>query len=353
MAKKIAVLSVYSGIVDRGVETFVYELTKRLNGKFEIIIFQGGEKIANPRIKTHVINAYIKKPNSSTGFLAKFYLDLPSLKIFYFTLKSLPQLKKNRFDVIIPTNGGWQTLVIKVFSIFSGSKVLISGHAGVGANDTWNILLRPDVFVALTSAQQNWAKKLSPEQRIVKITNGVDLAVFNPKVRAKDIDLPRPIVVCASALVPYKRIDQTIRAAAKANLSLLLLGDGQQKGYLDNLGKKLLAKKYLRINPSYKDMPMYYRAGDVFTLVSKTEAFGISYLEAMACNLPVVATQDESREEIVGRAGILTNPLNVDTYAADLKIAASTKYRSIPYDQALKFSWNMVSKKYANVIKNL
>jgi len=74
---------------------------------------------------------------------------------------------------------------------------------------------RPDVFVALTSAQEAWAKRLVPEVKIVVIPNGVDLARFNPKVKPKDVSLPEPIVVCASALVPYKRVDLTIRAVAK------------------------------------------------------------------------------------------------------------------------------------------
>ena len=100
-------------------------------------------------------------------------------------------------------------------------------------------------------------------------------------------------------------------------------------------------------------MASYYRSADVFTLASQTEAFGISYVEAMACNLPIVTTNDTSRAEIIGDAGVLTDPTNTDQYSKDLQIASKTNYRNIPYDQALKFSWNKIAQKYSYLIQSV
>ena len=138
-----------------------------------------------------------------------------------------------------------------------------------------------------------------------------------------------------------------------AFLTGLILGDGQLHGMIDTLGKRLLGKRYLRLVVPYEQIPAYYRSGNVFTLASKTEAFGISYVEAMACNLPVVTTADDSRAEIIGPAGILTDPGNVEQYAKDLELAAKTNYKNIPYTQALKFSWNKVAQKYQALINKL
>lgn len=351
---KIAFLSFYSGIVDRGVETFVYEITRRLYKKNQIVIFQGGSFIKSvPNIKTRQINSFTALPKQASGILSKFYLDSQSLRILLFTLRVIPFLIGSKFDLVIALNGGWQTLITRIITKITGTKLLISGHAGIGSDDAFNLFCRPDVFITLTSAQKTWAKKIAPEVRIESIPNGVDLAKFNPEVRAKKLPLPKPIVICASALVPYKRIELTVKAISKTQMSFLLLGDGQLRGFIDSLGKRLLAKRYLRLNPSYEQMPEYYRVGSVFTLASKTEAFGISYLEAMACNLPVVTTNDSSRQEIIGSAGILTDPVRIDQYAKDLIIAAKTNYRNIPYDQALKFSWNKIAQKYSGLIKEL
>ena len=231
---------------------------------------------------------------------------------------------------------------------------MVSGHAGIGSDDAANLFFRPDVFVALTKAETDWAKRLTPEVEIITIPNGVDLARFNPKVKSKTLPLAKPIAVCASALVSYKRVDLTIKAIAKTrSLSLLILGDGQLHGMIDTLGKRLLGKRYLRLVVPYEQIPAYYRAGNVFTLASQTEAFGISYVEAMACNLPVVTTADDSRAEIIGPAGILTNTSNIEQYAKDLELAAKTNYKNIPYMQALKFSWNKVAAKYSDLITDL
>ena len=351
---KVAFLSFYSGVVDRGVETFVYEISKRIKKKHQVVIFQSGQLIQEQGIRTYQIKIKTDAPRSSKGILAKFYLDPQSLKILVFTLRLIPKLLTGKFDIIVPLNGGWQVVLIRFLTTITRTKMLVSGHAGIGADDAWNIFFRPDVFVALTSSQLSWAKNLAPEIKTALIHNGVDLSKFNSKVKSKKLNLPNPIVVCASALVPYKRIELTVKAVAKTmNLSLLLLGDGQMQGYLDSLGRRLLKDKYLRLNPAYQEMPAYYRAGKVFTLASETEAFGISYLEAMACNLPVVTTCDSSRQEIIGNAGILTNPTDTKHYAADLLIASKTNYRNIPYDQALKFSWNNVAIKYSKLIAEI
>ena len=89
---KIAFLSFYSGVVERGVETFVYEIAKRLNAKHQITIFQAGRTIRLPKIRTYQISAMAKMPRSTKGILGKLCLDLQSLKILIFTAKSIPKL---------------------------------------------------------------------------------------------------------------------------------------------------------------------------------------------------------------------------------------------------------------------
>ena len=348
----IAILSMYSGIVERGVETFAYEVARRLAAKHKLTVFQSG-RATSKKFKVIEVKTFVSPPKSSAGIIGKLYLDWQSLKVLIFSLKILPKILKGKYDLIIPLNGGWQTLIFRIFSKITGSKILISGHAGIGSDDAFNLLLRPDVFVALTKAEFDWAERLASEVHKVIIPNGVDLARFNPKVKPVNLSLAKPVVVCASALVSYKRVDLTIKAVAKTkNLSLLVLGEGQLHGSIDTLGKRLLGKRYLRIVVPYAQIPSYYRAANIFTLASKTEAFGISYVEAMACNLPVVTTADDSRTEIIGPAGILTDPNNTMQYAKDLELAARTNYKNIPYMQALKFSWNKVAQRYSDLIGN-
>lgn len=348
--KKIAILSFYSGVVERGVENFTYEVGTRLSKNYEVTIFCAGALNPN-KFRVKQIKSFASNPKETKGIFSKFYLNSQSLKILLFSLKALPSVYKGKYDIIIPTNGGWQTVIFRIVTLLTAKKMLITGHAGIGSDDAWNLFFRPDAFVALTNTQLKWASRLAHEVKTYLIPNGVDLSRFNPKVKAKSINLKKPIVVCASALVPYKRVDLTVKAVAKSkNLSLLVLGDGQLRGAIDSLGKRLLGSRYLRLVVPYQEIPSYYRAANVFTLASKTEAFGISYLEAMACNLPVVTTADSSRQEIIGDAGILTDVENLEKYAKDLTIAAKTRYKNKPYAQALKFSWNKIAQKYSDAI---
>ncbi len=181
----IAILSFYSGIVDRGVETFAYEISKRLSKKHKITIFQAGSKIQNPNIRTYQIKLFAKIPHATKNILSKVYLDIQSLKILFFTFKTFSKLAAGKYDVIIPLNGGWQIVLIRIFSTMTRSKILVSGHAGIGADDAWNIFFHPDVFVALTHAEEKWAKRLTNEVKIKTISNGVDLSKFHPNVQPK------------------------------------------------------------------------------------------------------------------------------------------------------------------------
>ena len=160
-----------------------------------------------------------------------------------------------------------------------------------------------------------------------------------------------------AATVPYKRVEQGIAAVSRLKQgSLLLLGKGPQDKRTDNLGYKLLGKhRYLRLTVPFKQIPTYYRSADLFTLCSaSTEAFGIVYLEANASGLACVATDDASRREIIGKAGIyVKNPDNASEYSLALKKALAKKWGNIPLTQAQKFSWGVVCKKYEKMFSCL
>ncbi len=63
------------------------------------------------------------------------------------------------------------------------------------------------------------------------------------------------------------------------------------------------------------DLPHLYRAASVFAFPSLYEGFGLPPLEAMACGVPVVTSNTSSLPEVVGDAGLMVNPLDVDALA--------------------------------------
>ena len=80
------------------------------------------------------------------------------------------------------------------------------------------------------------------------------------------------------------------------NIKLLIVGDGPD---LDNYKKlasknKISDKVIFTGKVAWKDIPLYYNIGDIFTTASHTETQGLTVIEAMASSLPVVALDDEA-----------------------------------------------------------
>lgn len=357
---KIAFLSIYNGTVNRGVETVVKELGQRLAKNHEVHVYQNGnaEEEENYKvIQVKVLPVDLPNDTSSQRIRRSLYIDYFSLKILLFTLKILPKLIQEKYDVIIPFNNGWQTVLCVLLKKFHKAKIVVSGQAGPGKDDAWALNLGPDAFIALTDVAFEWSKKAIWRKNIniVKIPNGVDPEKFNPTITPADINLSRPVICCNAALVPYKRVDLVIKAVAKmGNTSLLLIGDGILRDEIDKLGNALLRGKYLRVSVPFEQIPGFYKATDVFTMVSESqEAFGIVYLEAMACGLPVVATDDVSRHEIVGDAGLFVDPTNIDEYAKSLRTVLETNFENKPRLQAEKFDWGKIAIQYSELFSSL
>jgi len=236
-----------------------------------------------------------------------------------------------------------------------GSKMVISGQAGLGWDERWNLLCKPDAFVALTKRNCQWVKRISPKQRVEIIPNGVDLDIFTrgKQEKMKDFTLSKPIILCVAGGDEYKGIPETIRAVAKRKKGSLLVVGGNKKTYA--LGKSLLNDRFEQIKVPHSQMPQMYHLADVFTLVSsKSEAFGIAYLEAMASGLGVVAPDDVLRREIVGQAGIfVTNPKDSDEYSRKLSEALDKNWGNLPRKQVSKYSWDGVADSYFKLLSSI
>ncbi|MEK7092228.1 MAG: glycosyltransferase family 4 protein [Patescibacteria group bacterium] len=335
---RVVFLNIYQGQVQRGAETFVRELSERLKRNHEIVVMSGN-----------------KIPPKRWPFVWHFFVDPNGLYILWFTLKTLPLLWKEKFDIVIPLNGGWQSTFVRIVTWLYGGKVIISGQSGMGWDDRHNLWSFPNVFVAISSFAGDWAKKANPLVRVQYIPNGVDLQKFSPSGRKFSTQLKHPIVLCVAALTVGKRVDLAIKAtAAFGNASILVVGDGPLREKIHKLGMKLLGEQFQLIKMSYEELPTAYRVADVFTIPSESyHSFEIVLVEAMATNLPVVANNDLIREEIVGDAGILVNPTDTNAYAAALKKALNAKQGDKPRRQAEKFSWDKIAKQYEELFKKL
>ncbi len=353
---KIAFLSFYSGIVYRGVETYVHELADRLCAMGnDVIVYQNGQDVYKGKYKTITIGT--KYTNLKSGKLALFLNKFTGFNAnMRFTQKVLSQLDKDT-DFVIATNNKIQAFLARIWCLGKKAKLVISGQSGPGIDERFALYCFPDVFIPLSEFQRKWAKRIN---RFVYVSdvihNGVSLEKFSKIIEKEKFGLNGKIILCAAAFWPdTKRQDLLIRAVSKLEgVSLILAGDGEGKEYLKNLGERILGKRFMIKSFPYQLMPKVYASADLFSFPTVSwESFGIVMVEAMASNLPVVATDDPIRREIVGNAGIFIDPENTEAYTEALRKALSISWGDKPRRQAEKFSWDIIAEKYEELFKEL
>jgi glycosyltransferase involved in cell wall biosynthesis len=119
--------------------------------------------------------------------------------------------------------------------------------------------------------------------------------------------------------------------------------------------RRIILRGYI----TYDDLPPIYSAATALIFPSLYEGFGLPPLEAMACDCPVVLSNNSSLPEVAGDAArYIDNPLSCDDIARNvLEIVHNEslreRLRSRGHAQARKFSWETTVQKTINAYESL
>jgi len=107
---------------------------------------------------------------------------------------------------------------------------------------------------------------------------------------------------------------------------------------------------------SPEDLPSLYSRARVFVYPSLMETFGKPLVEAMGCGVPVVASNTSSIPEVLGNAGILVDPKDVDEMCRAIQDASTNASLRADLvarglERARHFSWQVSAEETLRVIE--
>ncbi len=201
---------------------------------------------------------------------------------------------------------------------------------------------RADVIRTVSYEIAEQVKKLGiPDYRVKAITARCNVVKFDPvkyvetrqqlrnKLGYKDSDI---VIEFTGRIIEHRDLESDLRALhillkKSERYRFLIVGTGPDEERLRKITKELGIERFVLFNGKvpFDDMPAYLSAGDIFISTTTNEAIARSVLEAMAMELPVVATRVGGTPEAIkdGVTGMLVDVKSPDQIAQKIELIAT------------------------------
>jgi glycosyltransferase involved in cell wall biosynthesis len=217
------------------------------------------------------------------------------------------------------------------------------------------------VTLAISEATKtDLVRRLGAQPDRIRVTPLAADPCFTPQSMAalqtvrEKYQLPDRYVLYVGSNKPHKNLVRLVTAFSNfqlptSNVHLVIAGSWDDR--YPEAQQLALGNDRIRIlGPiGEADLPALYSGAVVFAFVSEYEGFGLPPLEAMACGTPVIASHTSSLPEVVGEAGLLVDPHDVEAIAAALErlvsdpnLRADLAQRSL--ERAAQFSWEQTAR---------
>ncbi len=216
----------------------------------------------------------------------------------------------------------------KVITTLHGTDITLVGSDRSYAETVAFSIDRSDGVTAVSaSLRADTYRTLAVRNAIAVIPNFLDCDLYrrvpNPAVRERYCPAGcEKLVIHVSNFRPVKRAPAVVevfaRIAAKVKARLLLVGDGPDlPKALDTARALGVAREVEALGEQDQTLPLLSSA-DLFLLPSSQESFGLAALEAMACEVPVVASRVGGLHEVIehGVTGFLHDADDLEAMAA-------------------------------------
>ncbi len=212
----------------------------------------------------------------------------------------------------------------------------------------------------------------TPDEKIHVILPAADEKCWSHSTERIQINIEekygieQPYILYVGKHHPYKNISTLLQAynthrEMYEEFQLVIAGkrDNRRKD-LYITARTLDSGKYIVFTDFVPEEELFelYRRARLFVFPSLYEGFGLPPLEAMACGVPVIASNAASLPEVVGDAAIQVDPLNVREFANAMRTVLTDPERWNTLKQkglrrAQHFSWETAAKQLLRIYENL
>ncbi len=231
-----------------------------------------------------------------------------------------------------------------------------------------------DMVVAVSNNTRKEILKFLPNLNIQVVPHGVDAQKFQSVHAGYQVEAQKlkPYILSVGTLKKRKGFAYSVEAFAKIagqfpDLKYVIVGGGPQREALNaqvsiyNLQERVIFLEH--IHQDYVNA--LYQNAELFTLLPQDdqkdiEGFGLVFLEAAACGLPVIATKNTSAEDAVwdGKNGFLVPTRDSAAAAEMMKILLTDKAlrqsyakESITFADAM--TWERAAKSYEAIYRRV
>jgi N-acetyl-alpha-D-glucosaminyl L-malate synthase BshA len=216
---------------------------------------------------------------------------------------------------------------LKIVTTLHGTDITLVGMDKTYFPITKFGIEKSDGVTTVSTYLQRLTQERVGRQDIDVIPNFVDTEFFRiPDDRdcAKHSMTPHgePVLLHISNFRPVKRIGDVLKifekTLAKEPVRLVLVGDGPERSYAEQYCREHKLMKNVLFLGKQDNVPDIMACASVLLLPSELESFGLVALEAMSCEVPVIATNVGGLPEVVvpGETGFLA-PLGDTEVMAD------------------------------------
>jgi L-malate glycosyltransferase len=228
---------------------------------------------------------------------------------------------------------------IKIITTLHGTDITLVGNHHSFFRITKFSIEQSDGVTCVSEYLKNTTRETFDIKRGMEVIhNFVDTEVYKRDENRKNLDMIEPddnVIIHISNFRPVKRISSIIKVfcsiSNKIKSKLLLVGDGPEMCDIRDMVSRFELDSKVIFMGRQNDIIPLLNISDLYMLPSKSESFGLSALEAMSCEVPVIGTSTGGLKEVVehGISGYICDPEDIKKMSEAAEAILANKKKRI------------------------